>query len=456
MSRSIRRAFAVVTILVLVASGCGNSGDDDDAAPEGDGGASDSTEEPSGEDQRDEFVELSGVPGVTDDEIAFAAIGTRTSNPLGTCILDCYLQGIEAYFAFRNSEGGIYGRDLVLGQDLDDALGNNQARSLEVSSSDEFFGAFQATLSATGWGDLNDAGVPTYTWGIHATEAANRDHVFPSTVIRCGDCVGHNIPWVASEAGKTTIAALGYGVTENSKVCANTIRGAVELYGEDTGTEMGYFNDELAFGLGGGVGPEVSAMKDAGVDFIATCIDLNGMKTLAEELQRQDMDDVVLYHPNTYNQEFVAENAELFEGDYVGVGFRPFEAESEGTALSDYLEWMEETGAEPTELAMAGWINATLAFDGLLAAGPEFDRDKVVAATNAMTEFTAGGLTEPVNWGEAHQPFTNDTRPDGTDQECTAIVKVVDGAFETVADPATPWFCWPSIEWSEPEPTNFS
>ena len=68
---------------------------------------------------------------------------------------------------------------------------------------------------------------------------------------------------------------------------------------------MAYVNDNLAFGLPNGIGPEVTAMKDAGVDFVSTCIDLNGMKTLAQELQRQGMDDVVLYHPNTYNQQFV-------------------------------------------------------------------------------------------------------------------------------------------------------
>jgi Periplasmic binding protein len=453
VSRTLRGAIAALLILILVASACGNSGDDDDAA---DDGGSDGPAEPSGEEERDTFVEISGVPGVTDEEISYAAIGTRSGNPLGTCILDCYLEGIEAYFAYRNSEGGIYGRNLVLAEDIDDALGNNQATSLEVASSDDYFGAFQATLAATGWGDLNDAGVPTYTWGIHAAEAANRDHVFPSAVIRCGDCTGRAIPYTASLAGKSTIAALGYGVTENSKACAGTIQTSVELYGDDTGTEIGYFNDELAFGLGGGVGPEVTAMKQAGVDFIATCIDLNGMKTLAEELQRQDMDDVVLYHPNTYNHAFVEENADLFEGDYVSIGFRPFEAESDGTALADYLQWMEEIGAEPTELAMAGWVNATLAFDGLLAAGPEFDRDKVVAATNAMTDFTAGGLIPSVDWGAAHQPFTNDTRPDGSDSACNALLLVVDGVFETVADPTTPWFCYPpGIEWAEPEETNF-
>ena len=45
-------------------------------------------------------------PGVTDDEIRFAAFGTNSNNPLGTCVLDCYVHGINAYFAYRNSEGG--------------------------------------------------------------------------------------------------------------------------------------------------------------------------------------------------------------------------------------------------------------------------------------------------------------------------------------------------------------
>ena len=193
------------------------------------------------------------------------------------------------------------------------------------------------------------------------------------------------------QAGAAKVAALGYGVSENSKVCTNNVADSVELYSDDIGAEAVYVNDELAYGLGGGVGPQVTEMKNAGVDFIATCIDLNGMKTLAQELERQGMEDVILYHPNTYNQAFVAEAGDLFEGDFISVQFLPFEADTSGTALADFLEWMDEPGNEPSELAMVGWINATLAFDGLLAAGPDFDRAKVTAATNAMTAFDRRG-----------------------------------------------------------------
>ena len=124
------------------------------------------------------------------------------------------------------------------------------------------------------------------------------------------------------------------------------------------------------------------------------------------------MDDVVLYHPNTYNQAFVSEAGDLFEGDFVTVQFRPFEADSEGTALDDFQEWMDRQGDEPTELAMVGWINASLAFEGLLAAGPEFDREAVTAATNAMTAFDAGGLIEPVELDRGPHPVhAGDPRP---------------------------------------------
>lgn len=438
----------------LAIAACGNSPDDagSDEASGDDGGSAAASEG-----DRDTFVEISGVPGVSDDEISYAVIGTKSGNPLGTCILDCYIEGIEAYFAYRNSEGGIYGRELVIGQVLDDELAQNKVRALDVISAEEDFAVFEATLLASGWGDLDAAGIPTYTWGIHATEAADRPHIFPSAVIRCIDCSGRAVPYAAMEAGATRAASIGYGISENSKVCTNTVADSIERYAEDTGVELAYANDNLDYGLPNGIAPEVSAMQEAGVEFISTCIDLNGMKTLAQELERQGMSDVVMYHPNTYNQQFVAEAGRLFEGDFVSVGFRPFEAGTEGTALADFLEWMDRQGSEPTELAMVGWINATLAFEGLLAAGPDFDRESVAAATNGLTEFTAGGLLEPIDWSEAHTPYTQDTRGEDRTDECSILLHVENGEFATVGPPDAPWLCWDQedISWSEPESTSF-
>lgn len=405
--------------------------------------------------ERNKNVPITGVPGVTDTEINYAAIGTRSGNPLGTCILDCYLDGIKAYFDFRNSEGGIFGRQLKVNQELDDELANNQVRSLDVISNNKSFGVFDATLLSNGWGDLDSAGIPTYTWGIQPADSANRSHNFPSAALLCVDCTQHQVPYAVKVAGAKHVGVIGYGITENSKLCVKATADSVKKYSSDIGADVAYTNDNITFGLPNGIGPEVSAMRDAGVDFIATCIDLNGMKTLGDELHRQGMDNVILYHPNTYDQQFVANAGGIFEGDFVGVGFLPFEAQSGKSTLGDFMTWMGKDGKTPTELSMVGWINASVAFEGLLAAGPQFDRAKVTAATNGFTSDTAGGLTKPINWTTAHTPYTNDTRPADQQGECSTMVRVKDGKFVTVAPAATPWMCWDSTAWSDPKFTAF-
>ena len=404
---------------------------------------------------RHESVARPDVPGVTDDEIRYSVIGTKTGNPLGICILDCYVEGIESYFAYRNSQGGIYGRDLVIGEVVDDELGQNQQRSLDVISKGDAFGVFDATLLPSGWGDLDQAGVPTYTWGIHASDSANRPHNFPSTVVRCADCARPNVPYVAEQVGATKAASVGYGISENSRVCADTVARAFERYEPQSGVELAYTNDDLDYGLPNGIGPQVTAMKAAGVDFISTCIDLNGMKTLAAELRRQGMDDVVLFHPNSYDQTYIGESGGLFDGDVVQVQFRPFQTTAKGTALADFEKWMKKQGSELSELAMVGWLNASLAYDGLLAAGPEFDRERVTAATNSFDDWTAGGLLSPVDWTQAHTPYTEaQPLPDGLG--CTALVKVKGNAFVPFGSPDDPWLCWaPGADTDDPVPTDF-
>ena len=209
-----RRFVVALCVVSLGLAACGNSGDDDDGGAAGGSSGDDNGGSEASSGDRDTFVDISGVPGVTDDEIRFSVIGTKANNPLGTCILDCYTAGIEAYFAYRNSEGGIYGRDLVVSETLDDELANNQVRALDVISADDTFGNFNATLAPSGWGDLDQAAIPTYVWGIHGNEMAGREHIFGHIQGPCSGCTGRVVPWVVGQAGASRVATLGYGITE--------------------------------------------------------------------------------------------------------------------------------------------------------------------------------------------------------------------------------------------------
>ena len=453
------RFILAVVILALVAAGCGNSGGQGTApatttAAPATTTTTSTTEPP---DPRFTFVPLEGVPGVDDEEIAFAVIGIRTNNPLGTCILDCYLDGIEAYFAFRNAEGGLFGRELGVGYVLDDELFSNQVRALEVISADDVFGVFNATLIASGWGDLNDSGIPTFAWNIHATESANRTNVFGHIAAMCATCTQRAVPYTVKLAGATKVASLGYGVSENSKVCTQAVADSIDLYSAEIGAEMAYFNDSLGYGLPNGIAPEVTRMKELGVDFISTCMDLNAMKTMAQELARQGMGDVVLYHPNTYNHLFVAEAGDLFDGDFVTPQFMPFEAAADNAMQTAFTDTMAELGRELSELAMVGWINADAAYTAILSAGPVFDQKSAIDALNSQTDYDAGGLIVPVDWSRQHVPPVEGDAANDYALECFAPVRMSEGAFETVADPATPWFCWDNttLDWAEPTQTVF-
>jgi len=454
-----RFLIALLAAGTLVVGACSNSGDDESGSDttEADSGSSDTT-------AGDGEAVAVDEPGVTDTEIRFSALGTQAGNPLGTCVLDCYSDGIRAYFAYQNDQGGVHGRELVLADDdvIDDELANNQARALEIISDDDTFATFSATQVASGWGDLADAGIPLYVWQIHPAETEGREGIFGSRETICITCTQRQVPYLAREAGATQVAALGYGVSENSAQCAEGAADSIEEYADDIGgdIEVAYVNSDLAFGLPNGIGPEVTAMKDAGVDFVVGCIDLNGMKSLAQEMERQGIrDEVTMYHTNTYDQAFVAEADPLFEGDLIGAQFRPFEAESAGSNLDAYHEWMAETGAEETELAMVGWLNADAAVTGLELAGPNFSRQGVIDALNEVTDYTAGGLIQPIDWTRQHvAPTQDDLATNGPANDCLAFVKVVDGEFEVQGDPEAPWHCWSgeNRDWSEPEDTNFT
>lgn len=436
----LRALVALFAVLAVLAAACSNSTSGSQQNDSGDGGAS--------------------APGVTADEVRFSILGTQTNNPLGNCLLECYADGIKAYFAYRNNEGGVHGRKLVVAEEVDDQLGQNQQKAIQIISGNKTFGTFSATQLATGWAEFAKATVPLYGWAIHPADMVGKNSTFGNSAPPCLDCYDRTFAYVAKLAGAKKVAAIGYGVSENSKQCVKQIGDTINHYKADTGQELVYLNDSLAFGLPNGLGPEVTEIKGKGAEIVLSCMDLNGMKTLAQELKRQDLDKLPLYHLNTYNQKFVNDADGLFEGDYMSVGFRPFEASDGDTEMKTFREWIKKEGGNLDEMAMYGWITADLAYQGLEKAGENPTRASVIEATNKLTKYTAGGLTQAVDWSRQHNaPSREDPVTNGYAKVCRALVKVKDGKFQLVGGTKDkPFVCWPPKDdkWSEPEQVSFS
>jgi ABC-type branched-subunit amino acid transport system substrate-binding protein len=327
-----------------------------------------------------------------------------------------------------NEQGGVYGRKIVLAEKKDDQAVNNKAAADELINDDVFAVIPVATLLFTGADDLVAADVPTFGWTINpewSGDATNpKDNLFGQTGSYLG--LGQPVatyPWLANHLGLKKLGVLAYSVPQSAD-CAETVKASFDTWGDATDAEIAYYDTSLAFG-DKNLSVQVSKMKDAGVDFVVTCMDTNGVVTLATEMDKQGL-GAKQYLPNGYDHEFVKQYGDLFEGSIVRTDFVPFEvpADQQPEGLKQFLAAMDAKGVEPTENAVAGWLNATLFVDGLKAAGPDFDRQKVVDAINQMTDWTGNGLASKVDWTKQH------TSGGEEGVFCQAFVTIEDGQFQ--------------------------
>jgi ABC-type branched-subunit amino acid transport system substrate-binding protein len=428
MKLGTRGIWVLFAVVALALAACGNSEPDSSADDDSD---PDTTSDTSGSDGTVDLTENvpSDEPGVTDTEIRVGGV-TSATNPLGGNYGDAFA-GAQAYFDMVNDDGGIYGRELTLVAERDDMLSQNQAEVQALLAQDNIFAALpMAALAFTGVDDLVAENVPTFGWAINPEWAGPENLFGEKGSYLCFTCPSPVSPWLAREIGAEQVAILAYGVSAQSTECAEGYEAAFEKYPE---AEVAFQDTSLAFGVPDLSG-EVDEMKDAGVDLVFTCMDQNGVNTLARDINNGGL-DAVLYLPNGYDEEFAQEFADVLDGSYVGIQFWPFEVtEDRPAAMDDYFEWMEKIDGPINEISITGWMNADLLVTGLRAAGPGFTRQSVIDAINQIEEYDAGGIHAGVDWTIQH----TEQNP----QDCFSILKVVDGAFEPqFGEPGKPFVC---------------
>jgi len=429
------RLVASLAVVAVLGVACGNSGGDDAAegagatAEAGTGATGAATDGSGG---AEEFVPVD-APGVTDDEIRVTTI-TSTTNPLGGKYEELN-DGLEAYFAKVSSEGGIHGRDLVVVNQRDDQVAKNQQEVQAALSQDDPFAVAVGSLLFTGAPLLVEEGVPTFGWNIGPEW--NHENMFGNEGALSLDTPDPITAWPIRELGAEQIAVLGYGVSESSVRCAERNRTTMEQWPV---AEVAFFDASIPFGVTD-LSAQVAKMKEAGVDVVTTCMDLNGVFTLAKEMDKQDLDAVQI-HYNAYDQEFMAKNGEFFAGDLVIPRFLAFEREPRLPEQEEFFRWMEEIGKTPVELSMIGWIAGRLLHEGLRRAGPDFDRQKVIDALNRVTDWTAGGILAPIDWTTGHVSADDDITVAG--ESCVNFTRVEGGELvPAFGEPGKPWVCLP-------------
>jgi branched-chain amino acid transport system substrate-binding protein len=375
-------------------------------------------------------------PGVTDNEIHVGGVATVSNDPTGNTLGDAF-DGAEAYFKYINSaEKGVYGRKLVLSSKRDDALANNKQEVQGLVSQDDVFAALPVSVDLfSGAPLLVDGKIPTFGVDIQSEWGSEENTPGPPNFFGqfgsfiCFDCARPTLSiWLAKKLGLKKVGVLAFSIPQSKAACD----GYLKSFKKYPVAKVVFSDASLSFGQTD-FSAQVAQMKDAGVDYVITCLDGNSTAVLAREMKKQGL-DAVQSLPNAYNHEFVKKNAEVLDGYYSFTTFTPFETKPKPAGLKLYEKWIKKTGGAQNEHSLDGWLNADLFVAGLKAAGPDFTRQKVVDAINKMTDYDANGLLPGVDWTTAHE------QP----PECYAVTKIVDGNFKPVfGKPGKPFVCLP-------------
>ncbi len=341
-------------------------------------------------------------PGVTPTQIDLGAIASRTGPEAGD--FAAFIPGVEAYFAMVNAHGGINGRKLVLTANLDDGGSPSQftQEAHTALEQDHVFAAFISTYWFTP-GLFAATNTPTYGYNVSNNWAGPANFFAAGGSIQDYHALAAPVAYLVKRTHARSVALVSYGAgIPGSYPACHTV--AQDL--SRAGVTVSYTG--LDASLGGDYTAEVQQIAQRHSDFVLSCMQASDDITLSRAIHQYGLNVHQLWL-NGYNQDLLDAYPSLMQGVYVDAnGFVPFSAPSTypGTypGMASYLATM--TKYQPrfvtSQLAIQGWQSASLLAAGVRAAGAHLTRKNLIAQTNRITDFTAGGTTAVVNWTKAH------------------------------------------------------
>jgi branched-chain amino acid transport system substrate-binding protein len=377
----------------------------------------------------------SGAPGVTATSITVGSISTQTG-PISSNF-SSLIYGEKAYFDYINAAGGVNGRKINYKYPLDDG-GNtttfNQLASTLINQDHVFAVTGVATASFTPNYFVEDK-IPTYGYDVTGNWAT------APNLFAAGGSVLYYPPeaaeagYVAKKTHGTKIGIVAYGIAASNDACKAASLGMAEA-----GDDVAYTDFSVNY-PGSTIATDVQRMKQDGVNFILSCMDVLGNINMARAVQQYGL-KTTQYWLNGNDQSTLNTNKSLMQGIYFGTSHVPFTASTKlYPGLSLYLKEMKkyEPKYVQDEVAIQGWESAALFVAGVKAAGSNLTQANVIAQTNKLTAFTAGNLQAPTNWATAGH--SGNAPP-----YCVAYIQVKGSQYVSVLDKGKNVFnCFESI-----------
>ena len=382
MPRRHRRAAlpAALTVLVLLATSCGgrDSGDDD-------GGSSDAG---------------TSTVGITADTIRVGNVATLSGPVPG--LFQGAPNGVEAYFEYVNSEGGVGGRKLEL-VSTDDALNCNENTKKTEELIDDTFalvGSF-SVFDNCGAKVLSDnSGMPNVSYTLSAA-AAGLENAFSPQPSPPGFRTGP-FQYYKAELGASKVGIL-YGQSTSPDVIEGQIA-AMESVGLKVVYKRAAATAETDFTS------DVVRMRDSGADYLYLgSTNVVNIGRVVGAARQQGWKPKVIDAGPAYDARFFDQvDPKIAEGIHVPLPFAMVLGEDRETtpAVDTFLTWLEKAhpGFKPDLFTLFGWASAQLFVEGLEAAGDDPTRADLLEALAGIDEFDADGLLPAANVGAKEPP----------------------------------------------------
>lgn len=338
--------------------------------------------------------------------------------------------GAQAYVAKVNSEGGVFGRQLVLdvGDGQLDCGQNKQEHQKRLDKVFAFVGSFSLYDGCGAEVLKANPGIPDVHTALSFTaqDLPNNFSVAPlGKGWRTGPLDYYKKKYGAAFGDIGTIYA---GVGGGPAIWAGT-RKAIEARGGGVAFERAFQATDTDFT------GDIIRMRNDGVQMIyVNAADSGTAYRIANAAKQQNVTWPLIYGAIAYDKAFLKGAGANAEGAFNDQQFALFFNEDEAAripAVKDFQVWTDRVGpGKPKNVfAVYGWSSMKLFVDSLVKAGPKAKRGDVLAQLRKVTTFDAGGLLAPAN-PAGKKPAT-----------CWILTQVKNGKFVRVDTPATGYRC---------------
>ncbi|MBV8295921.1 MAG: ABC transporter substrate-binding protein [Acidimicrobiia bacterium] len=348
--------------------------------------------------------------------------------------------GTDAFFAYQNSQGGVYGRKLNLAQ-LDDQFDCGQNKSLTEANASKVF-AFVGSFSL-----YDNCGAEVFNANpnlpdIHnalSRDASHEANNFSSQPLRTGSATGE-FQYFKDKFGPDAIA--------NSASLIGDVQSARDSW---TGiskvmTDMGYkfTYTRLYEPTETDFTPDIVQMQTKGVKaLILVSADVKSIARIEQAADQQHWHPTfTLLGASAYDPTLLQLAQSQVEGVwlYIPAAMYLGEDRSWNKEVDLFNSWLARTHpGDPLDLfSVYGWESARLFVQALQAAGPQAKRTTLIAALKNIHQFDGNGMY-PVGDPAGKGPPV-----------CYIIVRVQGGKFTRVDDPPTGFRCDGQYELVQP------